>query len=50
MSGPRGGSGPPGKSQVAVCFLRNTGTNTSRKAIGPLWVKWLLNRGSYSPL
>ena len=26
---------PPGESQVAICFLRNTGTDHSREAIGP---------------
>ena len=25
---------PPGKSQVAICFLRNTGTDLLREAIG----------------
>ena len=30
------GFGPPGKSQVAISFLRNTGTNRYREAIGPL--------------
>ena len=32
------GSRPPpldGKSQVAICFLRNTGTKPPREAIGP---------------
>ena len=43
---PEGGHGvrtypppPPGKSHVAVCFLRNTP-----------WVKFLLKGGSYGPL
>ena len=27
---------PPGKSQVAIGFLRNSGTYTHRKAIGPI--------------
>ena len=32
------GSGPPtpGKSQVAICFLRHTGTDSPRDAIRPL--------------
>ena len=34
-------SGPPGKSQVAKCFLRNTGTDPLEK---------LLEGGSYDPL
>ena len=29
------GSGPPGKSQVAIGFHRNTGTDPPREAIGP---------------
>ena len=29
------GSGPPGKSQVAIGFLRNTGTDPPREAIRP---------------
>ena len=33
----------PGKSQVAIGFLTNTGTD-------PQGVKWLLEGGSYSPL
>ena len=27
---------PPGKSQVAICFLVGTGTDPHREAIGPL--------------
>ena len=30
------GSGPPGKSQMAICFLRNPGTERPREAIGPI--------------
>ena len=40
MGGSKGGVGgvwtpPPGKSQVAIGSLRNTGTDPSREAIGP---------------
>ena len=28
-------SGPPGKSQVAISFLKSTGTDPPREAIGP---------------
>ena len=40
MSNPEGGEGvqtppPPGKSQVAICFLRNTCTELPRKSIKP---------------
>ena len=31
-----GGPDSPGKSQVAKCFLRNTGTDPPQEAIGPL--------------
>ena len=33
-----GGRGPvpPGKSEVAIGFLRNTGTDPSREALGPI--------------
>ena len=37
----RGAGGPdsplPEKSQVVICFLRNTGTDLSREAIGPMY-------------
>ena len=38
MSGSRGGGGldRPGNSHVGIGFLRNTGTDTPREAIGPL--------------
>ena len=38
MGGSRGGAGgpdPPGKSQVAKGFLRNSTTDTPQEAIGP---------------
>ena len=38
MSGTRGGQGanpPPGKSEVAIGFLRNSGMDHPREAIGP---------------
>ena len=31
-----GGPNPPGKSQVALCILRNTGMGTPREAVGPI--------------
>ena len=45
---------PPGKSQEAIGFLRNTGTDLPREAIGPPsrsnwtpWVQLLLKGGPY---
>ena len=35
--GGTGGQDSPGKSQVAICFFRNTGTDPSRETIGPFW-------------
>ena len=40
--GDRGSGTPPGKSQVAIHFLRNTGTNLLEKQLDPL--------GLYGPL
>ena len=39
------GSGPPspGKSQAAICVLRNTG-------LDPPWIQLLLEGGPYDPL
>ena len=39
-----------GKSQEAIGFLRNTGTDSPREAIGPKGSKLLLSVGSYGPL
>ena len=39
MDGSRGvhkGPGPPGKSQVAIGFLKNSGTDIPWEAIGPI--------------
>ena len=38
MGGSRGGSwsGPIGKSEVAIGYLRKCGTDTCREAIGPI--------------
>ena len=41
---------PPGKTQVVIGFLSNTGTDPPREAIGPLWVQLLLEGGSYGIL
>ena len=41
----RGGTGdrtPPGKSQVVISFLRNTGTNPPREAINPCHAEYFL--------
>ena len=34
--------GPPGKSQVVISFLRNTGTNPPREAINPCHAEYFL--------
>ena len=34
------GSGPTGKSQVAIDFFRNTGMDPPQGAIGPLGLFW----------
>ena len=55
MGGSREGTGgpdptlPPGKSEVAIGFLRNTGTNSHREEIGPRGVQLLLE-GCSCPL
>ena len=44
-----GGGGcpdPPGKSQVAICFLGNTGMDPPREAI----IQRAINGGLYDPL
>ena len=54
---PEGGGGggqqvqspPSGKSQVATGFLRNSGTDHSREAIGPLGDQLLVKGGRYGP-
>ena len=48
MTGSRGGTGvpdPPGKLQVAICFLRNIGTDLPREG-----VQLHLEEGPYGPL
>ena len=42
-------SGPPGKSQVAKGFLRNSDTNPLEKHLYP-WVKSPIDGGLYDPL
>ena len=42
----QGSRHPPGKSLLAIGFLRNTGANPSREAIDQL----LLDKGFYDPL
>ena len=52
MGGSRGGdsgSGPPEKSQFAMCLLRNTSTGPHEKQMDP-WVDLLLLGGSYDPM
>ena len=54
LADPEGGqevqSPPPsGKSQLATGFLRNSGTDHSREAIGPLGDQWLVKGGLYGP-
>ena len=45
------GSGAPiGKSHVAIGFLRNTGTDHTREAIGPKGVQLLLEGSPYGSL
>ena len=41
-----GGPDPPGKSQVAICFLGNTGMDPPREAI----IQGAINGGLYDPL
>ena len=56
MGGFRVGTGgqdtpPPGKSQFAICFLRNTGKEPLETQLDPSHrVQLLLERGMYDPL
>ena len=48
--GGRGSGPPPGKSQVAICFLRNTGNDLHRETIGPKGVQLLVEGRPHGPL
>ena len=55
-AGPEVGTGSldpppaPRKSQVAVCFLKNTGMDPLEKQLDPSWVQLLIEEGPYNPL
>ena len=49
MSGSREGADTPGKSQIAICSLRNAGMDPLEKLLDPL-VQLFLEAGPYSPL
>ena len=50
MGGSRGGSDPPGKSQLTIGFLRNSGTDLPREAIGLLLKVRVVNLGTTTKL